>query len=311
LERKGTTLKTPSHIVILFVDGVGIGKKDSSVNPFFVAQLPTLQKLCGGELFHLKRKKISTQFSEVRPVKATLGMPGLPQSGTGQVALFAGVNGAKIFGRHFGPYPPTVLRKILQEQNIFLAFKKLGKSVIFANAFPQPFFDYTASGTQRIPALTYSCIVSDVPLLTVGNLISNSAISADLIRERWHELGHPEVPRIAPYNAGNHLAQLSKNYDLTIFEYFLTDRAGHQRDIYVAREVLEQLDQFLDGFFNDFDHSSSLFVMISDHGNIEDLSTKSHTRNDVPCILCGVQRKHLAQRIHSLTDLMPALLELY
>lgn len=290
---------------------MGIGKKDPPTNPFFASTLPTLQKLCGGEIFHKKRNRISTDVSEVRAVKATLGVPGLPQSGTGQTSLFAGINGAKLFGRHFGPYPPSVLRKVLQTKNIFLDFMKMGKTVIFANAFPQPFFDYTASGTQRLPVLTYACLVSNVPLLTVGNLVNNEAISADLVRERWKELGHHNVPRVSPHEAGKHLATIAKNFNLTIFEYFLTDRAGHSCNMEIAIDVLTRFDEFLGGFFEYFDSATMLAVLVSDHGNIEDLSTKTHTRNDVPCIVCGKERKGVADSIRSLVDFTPTLLRLY
>ncbi|MCX7984266.1 MAG: alkaline phosphatase family protein [Bacteroidetes bacterium] len=305
-EKPSATL--PQHNVVLFVDGLGIGKKDRSVNPLVSSSLPVLEELCGGEIFHKKHKSISTSISEVRAVRATLGVPGLPQSGTGQTALFTGVNGAKVFGRHFGPYPPAILRRVLQEKNIFLEFKKRGKSVIFANAFPQPFFDYTSSGTQRLPVLTYSCIVSNVPLLTVGNLLTNDAISADLVRERWKEFGHPDVPTVSPREAGKHLAFIAKNYTLTIFEYFLTDRAGHTCNMDIATDVLERLDQFIGGFLEEYDPTTMLFIIISDHGNIEDLSTKSHTRNEVPCIACGSGRKLVADRIKSLVDFTPTLL---
>lgn len=270
-----------------------------------------LQKLCGGEIFHTRRKKISTRHSEVRAVRATLGMPGFPQSGTGQTALFAGVNGAKIFGRHFGPYPPAMLRKVLDEKNIFLDFINIGRTVAFANAFPQRYFDHIASGTRLISVLSYSCLASNVPLFTAKELAKNKALSADLLRERWHELGHTGIPRIDPFEAGKHLASIATQYDLTIFEYFHTDRAGHSRDMEMAKLVLTRFDAFLGGFLEHYDLSASLFLLISDHGNIEDLSTKTHTRNDVPCILCGVGRKRLAKQIRSLVDVTPALLKLY
>ena len=107
------------HVVLLFLDGIGIGKKDPDVNPFFRARMPTLKTLCGGELPFTPFRNKSTDQSEVLAINATLGVPGLPQSGTGQTAIFTGVNGAKKFGRHFGPYPPSVLRPIIEEKNIF------------------------------------------------------------------------------------------------------------------------------------------------------------------------------------------------
>jgi len=51
--------------------------------------------------------------------------------------------------------------------------------------------------------------------------------------------------------------------------------------------------------------------MVSDHGNIEDLSTKSHTRNKVPCILVGTRRKQLVNRIKNLTHITPSIIRLF
>ena len=43
---------------------------------------------------------------------ATLGVPGLPQSGTGHVALLAGVNAPALHGRHQPHFPPVALRPL-------------------------------------------------------------------------------------------------------------------------------------------------------------------------------------------------------
>ena len=51
-----------------------------------------------------------------------------------------------------------------------------------------------------------------------------------------------------------------------------------------------------------------LLVITSDHGNIEDLSTKSHTLNDVATILKGPGSEAAAEGIRSLTDITPAIL---
>ena len=115
-------------------------------------------------------------------MNATLGVSGLPQSGTGQTAIFTGVNGAKKFGRHFGPHPPMILRPIIAEKNIFHQLKARGKSVVFANAFPQRFFDYTESGTRRLSVTTLSCQVAGIPLLSAKDLQRDEGISADFIR---------------------------------------------------------------------------------------------------------------------------------
>ena len=204
---------------MLFVDGVGFGKKDPAVNPFFCARLPQIQRLCGGEIFHKRHRRFSSKDATLIPVDAALGMPGLPQSGTGQTAIFTGSNGAKIFGRHFGPYPPSVLRPIIQSKNIFKRVKELGKSAVYANAFPKEFFQYVSSGTRRLTVSTLSCIMSGIPLLTVQDLTDNNGISPDFLRAHWPELGHPEIRPITAFEAGGHYYRISMCHTLTVFEY--------------------------------------------------------------------------------------------
>jgi hypothetical protein len=299
------------HVVLLFVDGVGIGKKNADINPFFRARMPTLTTLCGGELPHTPFKNKSTDQAEIIAMNATLGVSGLPQSGTGQTAIFTGVNGAKKFGRHFGPYPPSILRQVIADKNIFHQLKTIGKSVVFANAFPQRFFDYTESGTRRLTVTTLSCQLAGIPLLTAGDLQKDEGISADFIRAQWPELGHTEIKPITSKTAGKHLAHMVAQHDFTLFEYWLTDHAGHSQKMAFAVEVLERFDEFVSGFLETFDPYNTLLMIVSDHGNIEDLSTKSHTRNRVPCILVGKQRHQLVNRIKNLTHITPAIIRLF
>ncbi len=302
---------TAPRVVLLFLDGVGIGKKDPDYNPFFRARLPVLSSLCGGELPHTPFKHISSDHAEVIGVNATLGIAGLPQSGTGQTAIFTGINGAKIFGRHFGPHPPSVLRPIIATKNIFQQLKDIRKSAVFANAFPKLFFEYTQSGTRRLTVTTMSCQFAGIPLLTDRELRMEEGISADFVRTKWPELGHPDINPISSREAGRHLVQIAKRFDFTLFEYWLPDHAGHSQKMSFAIEVLERFDEFLSGFMELFDPVTTLLLLISDHGNIEDLSTKSHTRNRVPCILVGAQRQQLVRRIRSLTHITPAIMSLF
>jgi hypothetical protein len=253
---------------------------------------------------------MTSPVAELAPVNATLGVAGLPQSGTGQTALFTGANGAKIFGRHFGPYPPTVLQPVIESKNIFRRLKSTGKSVCFANAFPQPFFDYTRSGTRRLTVTTLSCMMTGVPILRAEELVRDEGISADFTRSRWPELGHPDVQPVTPREAGTHLWQIATKHDFTLFEYWMTDVAGHSQKMKTAVDALEKFDTFLGGFLELFDPGRSLLVIISDHGNIEDLSTRSHTRNPVPCIAVGAHRKDFISRIKNLTHVTPAVFRL-
>jgi hypothetical protein len=298
-------------VLLLFLDGIGIGPDDPNVNPLFRAHLPTLHYLIGPQLFSARRKYASTSHAELIPVNATLGVAGLPQSGTGQTALFTGINAARLIHRHFGPYPTTELRPILYEKNIFRQLKARNRRVSFANAFPKQFFEYTDSGTRRLSVTTLSCLMADVPLLTADLLRQDRAVSADLHRQRWREMGYPDILPISSQEAGRHLAEIAQQHDFTLFEYWLTDHAGHSQDMTRAVEVLEHYDAFLAGLLERINSSNMLVAMISDHGNIEDLSTKSHTRNPVPCIVIGRHRKTFSAQIKNLTHLTPAILRVF
>ena len=299
------------RLALLFLDGVGIGRKNPDINPFFCARMPVFASLCGGTIPHRPFSRVSYNATEIVSINATLGVAGFPQSGTGQTALFTGVNGAKKFGRHFGPHPPLILHPIIAARNIFQQLKSLGKSVIFANAFPQRFFDYNSTVNKRLTVTTLSCKLSGVPLLTAYELQRNEAISADFTREHWPELGHPNISPITPHEAGKHLWSIVTQHDFTLFEYWLPDHAGHSREMTYAIKVLEHFDEFLAGFLELFDSTNTILIIVSDHGNIENLSTKSHTRNRVPCILTGIHCRQLADRITSLLHITPAIISLF
>ena len=51
------------------------------------------------------------------------------------------------------------------------------------------------------------------------------------------------------------------------------------------------------------------FVIASDHGNVEDATT-GHTTNPVPVIAAGPGSERMANRVRSIADVTPAILEL-
>ena len=300
----------PVKVIFLFLDGVGLGKKDPEINPLFKARLPHLRALLDGKLPSLSLRRFTSSRAEVIPLNATLRVAGFPQSGTGQASLFTGVNAAKLLGRHFGPYPASTLHPLIRDHNIFQQMKAKGHTVCFSNAFPKQFFDYIASGKRRLSVMTFACQCANVEIPDAEALSRNEAVSADITRGRWPELGYPDLPFITPNEAGRHLWNISQKHAFTLFEYWLTDYAGHGRGVTTAVEVLERFDGMLGGLLEGFDPKESTLILTSDHGNIENLSTKSHTRHPVPCIIAGKKRAELSAVLKSLTHVTPALLSL-
>lgn len=301
---------------MLFLDGVGIGRRDPSVNPFFVARLPALRSLLGGAIPTLRERSIATADAIAIPLDATLGVRGLPQSGTGQTTLFTGVNAARVVGKHFGPHPYSTLRPILEERSIFRQLTNQGRVPYFANAFPQRFFDYAAQRRSRLTVTTLSCIMSGVRLLRAEDLLAGNGISADVTGIGWRELGYPGMPVIEAAEAGRRLARLAASHDFVLFEYWKTDHAGHAQSMDEAVRVLEQFDGMLSGIVESMDVRDTLLLVTSDHGNLEDLSTRTHTRNPVPAILYGYRHADVAKRLRresgragDLTFVAPALMQ--
>ena len=54
-----------------------------------------------------------------------------------------------------------------------------------------------------------------------------------------------------------------------------------------------------------------LLVLCSDHGNIEDLSTHTHTRNPVPLVALGPGADEVLQAAEDIADVTPAILRLH
>ena len=301
---------------MLFLDGVGLGKPDRFLNPFFAAQLPALRSLLEGRLPSLDQRELGGARATLIPLDANLGVAGLPQSGTGQTSLFTGVNASKVVGRHFGPHPYSTLRPIIREKNIFSQLLGRGRRAGFANDFPQRFFDYVERRPTRLTVTTLSSLMAEIPLRNYRDLREARGVSADITGAGWKELGYDDIPEIVPAEAGRRLVRLSSEADFVLFEYWKSDYAGHSGRFSEAVEVLERLDGMLAGIVEAMDTRSTLLFITSDHGNVEDMSTKTHTRNPVPAILYGRDHEMVAARLQSLhpegadlTDVTPLLVE--
>ncbi len=300
---------------MLFLDGVGLGPPDPAVNPFFAAKLPAFRSLFDGEFPSLRKQTLTSQAASVLPLDANLGVDGLPQSGTGQTALFTGTNASKMIGKHFGPHPYSTLRPVIREKNVFKQLVGAARRPYFANAFPQRFFDYVSQRRNRLTVTTLSCMYSGLPLLKAQDLREGLGVSADITSGGWKELGYPDMPTIHPAEAGRRLVELSRANDFVLFEYWKTDHAGHTENFAEAVEVLERLDGMVAGIVETMDVRSTLLFITSDHGNIEDMSTKTHTRNPVPAILYGRNHNAVAAQLHTangadITSVTPLLMDL-
>ena len=111
---------------------------------------------------------------------------------------------------------------------------------------------------------------------------------------------------MTPGEAGATLARLAAGYDFTLYEYFLTDFAGHRQNMTRARRYLEDIDAALGAVLNSFDSGRGLLILTSDHGNCEDLGVRTHTKNAVPLLAVGAGGRAFAARCESIHDVAAA-----
>ncbi len=295
-------------LVFIFLDGVGLGA-DNGHNPFTMNDYPAFSAMTGGQSFTSAVEKYHNGNHVFLPVDACLGVEGLPQSGTGQVTLFTGINSARMLGRHFGPYPHSAIRELLAEKSIF---RKIGAEkgrCFFINAFPKRFIDYVTS-TNRWSSTTFMTVKAGFKLNSVKEIINGSAITAELTQDAWRKRLAIDVPVITETEAADRVIKSTRNSDLVLVEYYLTDKAGHSRDAALAHNILVRLNRFLQHLLDQQPENDFTLLLTSDHGNLEDLSVKTHTRNAVPFFVLG-KGATLFSDVKTIQDVTPLCVEWY
>jgi 2,3-bisphosphoglycerate-independent phosphoglycerate mutase len=306
-------------ILFLFLDGVGLGADDPVRNPFALADMPHLSSLLEGRRMVIEAlpdgkpaPRLETGRATLLPLDATLGVPGLPQSASGQATLLTGANVPAAIGYHYGPKPNPEIASLLVNGNLFSRLQKAGLRASLLNAYPPGYFSAIESGRRLFSAIPLAVTSAGITLKTMDDLLAGEALSADFTGEGWIErLGLLDTPILPPLQAGEHLATLSRAVDFAFFEYWLSDYVGHSQDLIAARSLLETFDQVLGGLLSAWNDQEGLVLITSDHGNLEDLSTRRHTLNPVPALVIGAQahRQSFAAALRDLTDITPAILQ--
>ena len=268
-------------VLLFFIDGLGVGSDEPGVNPVASGDFPTLA---------LTATRRPTSRSGLTPVlahgvDASLGVPGLPQSATGQTSILTGVNAPAVMGRHVSGFPGPTLRTILAEHSILKRIREAGRSASFLNAYGTTFFQ-TEPSKRRLSATSLATIASGAPFRTLDDLLAGRAVVHDLTHWRMRERGY-DVPLRTPEEAGTIIAEQAMAQDFSLFEYFETDRAGHDQDVERVRSCLSDLDRALETVLARADLERLAVIVVSDHGNVEDGTVRTHTLNPAHFALWG------------------------
>ncbi|MBI3160834.1 MAG: hypothetical protein HYZ26_14640 [Chloroflexi bacterium] len=300
--------------LFLFMDGVGLGPNDPETNPLIQARTPNLQALLDGSQLAAGVAPLETERASLLALDPNLGVGGLPQSATGQAALLTGRNIPQAVGEHYGPKPNPAVAGEIRKGTLFSTLRQRGYTAALLNAYPQGYFDGIQSGKRLYSAIPLAVTEAGLALKTSADLASGAALTADFTGEGWRRfIGPPDLPVIDGQAAGRKLAALAASYDFAFFEYWFSDYAGHRQDKAQAVELMESFDAVLGGLLDAWDDDAGLILLTSDHGNLEDMTTRRHTANPVPGLVIGAAelRARFCANLHALTDVAPAILGFY
>jgi 2,3-bisphosphoglycerate-independent phosphoglycerate mutase len=284
-------------LLLFFIDGLGIGARGPN-NP--------LDGLDDAEPLAVFRDEILNTIHDgiVIPTDASLGVDGRPQSASGQTTILTGVNVPAQLGYHKQGFPNAAMLEIIREHSIFLQLTRAGVSpVTFANTYSDRFFE---ERPRWVSATTAAVEAAGIPFRKVADNRADRAVFHDFTNRALIERGEDVATR-TPNEAAAVLAGIVKENQFTLYEYFITDKVGHAQDMQAARSVLKDLAAVIRGLLTRIDLSQTSVILTSDHGNIEDLSSRNHTLNKVPTIVWGANQQLIADRIQTLADITPAI----
>jgi hypothetical protein len=289
-----------TSVLLIFVDGLGIGTRGSH-NPLSLldAEASPLN------VFIDEEPELPFDGVLVR-ADSCLGVDGRPQSASGQTTILTGVNAPAALGYHKQGFPNERLREIINANSIFLQLERAGvEPVTFANAYTPRFFE---TRPRWVSATTTAVEAAGLPFRTLDDLRGGRAIYQDFTNGLLIASGFDVAPR-SPEEAAGVLANIVSENRFTLYEYFITDRVGHAQDEAAALAVLSNLARFVRATLASLDLERTTVILTSDHGNVEDLSIRNHTRNFVPTLAWGAARETVRRGVRDLSHITPTILE--
>ncbi|HWR44587.1 alkaline phosphatase family protein [Sporomusa sp.] len=293
------------RVLLLFIDGFGLGSNNPEINPIVRFGLHTINQLFDQPMISDIGLNLTPECCMI-PIDTTLGVEGLPQSATGQAAILTGLNTAKAMGRHIQAFPGPQLSNIITENNIMKRLTEAGMLVTSANMYTPNYFELVAKRKRRHSAITLAALSTGMSLRSLPEMYINEAVYQDITNVTLPDFGVDHLPVLSPTQAACNLVNISRKYSFTIFEYFQTDRAGHKQDWLHAGRILRLLDEFIGAVYKRLP-ADTLMIITSDHGNFEDMSVKTHTFNKVPLIALGYRAQETVGAITDLTGIAPAI----
>lgn len=293
-------------VLLVFIDGIGLGPLGAQ-NPFENAPLEVLAPLA----HRPAPKGVFCTF-----VDASLGHPGLPQSATGQAVIFTGEDAIAEAGGHWSGAPTPRIARFIEKHSIFAKARESGIAAAFLNAYDPrraAHLERVMRGDERPirrhppSATSWAALARNGSIYTFDDVRAGRAATFDFTGEVLRAFG-VRAPSLSIPEAARNVLQGAREVKLAAFETFLTDKAGHAQDMTWARTEILRVDRFLASLFEITSPERDLVVVTSDHGNLEDLSTRAHTMAPVPLFAYGRNANEFIHGARSLLDVAPRLL---
>jgi len=286
-----------NKIILIFIDGVGIGEYDPAYNPCCFSETG---------IFHTNQKHLP-RSGRLFALDTRLGIPGLPQSATGHTTIYTGQNGPGLIGKHLSGFPNAALRRLIQEHGIFLKLQQKNIRCKFMNAF-RPVFFTTPEIFQdlHLSATTEMNKYAGLPFCTIQMIREKKALYHDYTNKELIEKFF-KLNAFTAEDAAQILVSESKRYQLILYEYFLTDFAGHGQDMERAVLEIRKVEKLINALLERINFRDTLLMVVSDHGNIEDLRTKSHTLNPAFMAVWKSEKVESIPVFRTLEDIHPFL----
>ncbi len=182
-----------SRVLLIFADGLGLGQSTTQ-NPLCTVAMPALRRLIGGPLVLDRAGAAALQGADgeqfvLRALDAQLGVPGLPQSATGQATLFTGINAARALSRHVPALPGPKLRALIDQHSLFRVLSSLDPvanqdhPLAFANAFSDAYRSHLENPRARPSASVVAVRAGGVRLRSEEELERAEALPWDITGE--------------------------------------------------------------------------------------------------------------------------------
>src|SRR3972149_112123 len=181
------------RVLVVVLDGGGLGADDPPRNPFAAAEMPEMMRLLGGARLLEETAPYEGPLAPRVAVDACLGVPGAPQSATGQAALVTGRNVPQALGEHYGPKPNPAVAQLVREDNIFQQVLRRGGRAALLNAYPPRYFEGIESGRRLYSSIPLAAVTAGLALRTAEDLAAENALSAD-----FTGLGRGSPPGVPP-----------------------------------------------------------------------------------------------------------------